>query len=47
MPCGKHKRKRQRGLCFATSGWKDWNDIRRDRRKAKIISIKRIRKFAS
>lgn len=28
MPCSKYKSKRQRGLCYATKGWKDWSKIR-------------------
>ena len=29
MPCSKYKSSKQRKLCFATHGWKDWDFLRR------------------
>ena len=28
MPCEKYKSLKQRNLCFATDGWKDWSNIK-------------------
>jgi len=28
MPCEKYKSKKQRSLCFATKGWKDFSKIK-------------------
>lgn len=32
MPCSKYKSTKQRKLCFATDGWKDWSKIKRARK---------------
>lgn len=29
MPCSKYKSKKQRGLCYLTKGWKDWNKVKK------------------
>lgn len=35
MPCKSYKPRKQRALCFATKGWKDWSKIRKLKRRSK------------
>lgn len=38
MPCSKYEGK-QRRLCFATHGWKDWSKIRKPKLKRNIFKV--------
>lgn len=35
MPCSKYKSPKQKALCFATDGFKDWSKIKLDSTKLK------------
>jgi hypothetical protein len=29
MPCSRYKSKKQRGLCYLTHGWKNWEKVKK------------------